>query len=478
MKIVIALIIYLFTMHGNAELPLEIWLQAQEKISIQRMMQNISPSGTIPGTVIASPSKNSPNYYFHWIRDASLTFDQVVTLFKNSKDVDQRNFYLHRIQEFIQLSQKQQFAPGAEGLGEPRYLVDGSADTIAWSRPQSDGPALRALTLLNFLKILSDNKPLRLETEIVIHTDLDYIADHWSRPCFDLWEEVKGLHFYTQSVQAASLWAGYDYFKNTQDTEFAKKLKSAALAVDQELLKYWDREKKIIDASRDLTHLPNSQYKYSNLDSAVILAALHSYAFDEDRYRLSEPSIRRDYFLPTALALELVFTQIYDINLGSNAPAIGRFADDVYFAGNPWYMTTAAFAEFYFRVATVIKKSEFIQINELNIDFFQNALSKYHGQEPSLHLTADQNIAVQSATGRRLLASLYYRGNSFLETLRRYTGSQGEMSEQFDRRAGVPVSAPDLTWSYAGFLSALQARAVFLSSGMSSLPKPIFLLQD
>lgn len=34
------------------------------------------------------------------------------------------------------------------GLGEPKFMIDGSAFTGPWGRPQRDGPALRAIALM------------------------------------------------------------------------------------------------------------------------------------------------------------------------------------------------------------------------------------------------------------------------------------------------------------------------------------------
>lgn len=36
------------------------------------------------------------------------------------------------------------------GLGEPKFNVDLTAFTGAWGRPQRDGPALRAIALIDF----------------------------------------------------------------------------------------------------------------------------------------------------------------------------------------------------------------------------------------------------------------------------------------------------------------------------------------
>ncbi len=62
-------------------------------------------------------------------------------------------------------------------------------------------------------------------------------------------------------------------------------------------------------------------------------------------------SFSDERLLGTASALEVALGNAYRINLGAMTPAIGRFIDDRYFGGNPWYVTTAAFAELYYRVA-------------------------------------------------------------------------------------------------------------------------------
>jgi glucoamylase len=50
-------------------LSLDDWIAVEEKIALERLLDNVAPSGrnakdAIPGTVIASPSQSYPNYYF------------------------------------------------------------------------------------------------------------------------------------------------------------------------------------------------------------------------------------------------------------------------------------------------------------------------------------------------------------------------------------------------------------------------------
>ncbi len=184
---------------AQAALPLETWLQTEKQISIERLLRNISPAGTVPGTVVASPSKDSPNYYFHWIRDSSLVMEQIVQLYSRAEG-DLQEIYLKILRDDTALSLRDQSEPSPEGLGEPRYLVNGGVDTTPWSRPQFDGPALRASSLMRFLAAADSlHRPLeaslRADAIRVIQADLQFVSEKWSQPCYDLWEELKGFHF-------------------------------------------------------------------------------------------------------------------------------------------------------------------------------------------------------------------------------------------------------------------------------------------
>lgn len=59
---------------------LDSWLDKEEDIAVDRLLANIAPSGrnaqhAAPGTVLASPSKEHPNYYYQcWFFPRSLLF--------------------------------------------------------------------------------------------------------------------------------------------------------------------------------------------------------------------------------------------------------------------------------------------------------------------------------------------------------------------------------------------------------------------
>ena len=442
--------------------PFGAWVRSETQVSILRMLRNISPPDAVPGTVVASPSRQSPNYFFHWIRDSSLVMNQVVRLFAEAKGAEKAK-YLTYLTDFVALALRFQREPGAEGLGEPRYRPDGTADTTPWARPQYDGPALRALTLIRFLGVLplnSDDSLLRAQVLDVIRTDLAYVIESWRLPCYDLWEELRGLHFYSQSTQYAAMLAGAGLFRAEGDGAFGNRLSKEASNAQAELEKYWDESRGYIGASRNLEGKPDSpHYKEANLDTAVILAALHA------QVGQGILSVKDGRVLATAHALEMAFAAAYGINQGAKAVAIGRFTDDVYYGGNPWYVTTAAFAELHYQVARTIAQMG-ITVTKNNLGFLNSALTA--GRVPLLKY--GECIAGSSARGRILSEALEHKGDGFLGVIREHAGSQGELAEQFDRDAGVPASAFDLTWSYAGFLSAATYRRARWEQRSSSWP--------
>ncbi len=390
--------------------------------------------------------------------------DSVVSLLAEARDLEKTTYRKH-IQDFIQLSRRQQLEPSAEGLGEPRYRVDGTADTIEWARPQYDGPALRVLALLHFMEV---EPKMRTDAQAVavVRTDLEFVARIWRQPCFDLWEELRGRHLYTQAVQYSALRSGAKFFSSLGESEFAVRLDQEATEAELEIEKYWDSKRGYIGASinREVRpHDPN--YKDENLDTSVILAALHSH---ETRPQIL--SFTSDRLLATAHALERAFTDEYTINHGKATIAIGRFTDDVYFGGNPWYMTTAAFAELYYQIAHAISENGAITVSDENRDFLLSTLSHSGGSQktlatmvqadsrPSCILTAGQKISTLEPLGKELLIKLRQKGDGFLEVIRQNTGEGGHLAEQFDRNTGAPISAVDLTWSYASYLSAILRR--------------------
>jgi glucoamylase len=84
-------------------------------------------------------SKNNPDYFYHWVRDAALVIDTVRKLWERTND----NKYRDIILDYIAHEKRIQERNDAQGgLGEPKYYMDGRPYDGPWGRPQNDGEQL------------------------------------------------------------------------------------------------------------------------------------------------------------------------------------------------------------------------------------------------------------------------------------------------------------------------------------------------
>lgn len=433
----------------------EDWIEQAKPIFFEEMVQNISPTGTYPGIVIASPSRQLPNYYFYWVRDGSLVIDLIVNQYAEEQDLQRKGDFGLMLWDFVNLTALNQRVPNlSNGPGEPKFEVDGSPFNGEWGRPQNDGPALRAITLIHFAKILlKEGEGAKVSQRLynekpnsVIKYDLEFISNHWNDTCFDLWEETKGRHFYTQVVQRSALLQGAWLAREMGDFGAAAWYERQAEHIKFALGRYYEERRGILGATIDRNG--GADYKYSNLDSAIVLGMLHSQPHEESDgfLALASPAVLR-----TVQTLENEFRNLYEINKHEYPGiAIGRYPEDRYNGqgirthgrpdgGNPWFLTTAAFAEYYYLLANELSKHGPNAINSRNIWFF-----KSFGYEEGTPIEP-------------LARALISYGDQFLSRIKIHS-QDNHLSEQFNRTTGFMQGARDLTWSYASLLTAIRAR--------------------
>jgi glucoamylase len=408
---------------GMMSMGFEPWLDQQTAQSAERMLANITPNGTAPGVVVASPERVSPNYYYHWVRDAALTMNTVVQLYAVAQG-SLRDSLRNRIVDYARFSRGNQTTLTIAGMGEPKFNVDGSAFMGSWCRPQNDGPALRALTLTHFANLLldagdggfvhSDLYDGNIPTSTVIKADLEFVAHHWRETSCDIWEEVSGDHFYTKLVQRRAMIEGAALANRLGDPGAATFYLGEAGELNAKILEHWDSARAIFLPT--LNWKGGIDYKTSGLDGQVILGILHSggFAFSDARVQ------------STMRAIAGSFVALYPVNRVNGAPGvgIGRYPEDVYDGarfegGNPWVLITAAFANGYYRAAAEL-----------------------------------------AAQGRSVDAHAQFDlGDQYLKRIQYHANPDGSLSEQFDRNSGFMVSARDLTWSHVELIQAAWARA-------------------
>lgn len=354
---------------------LERWIARQREHAIAGLLRSISAPVVktrpgfgqvirpIRGSVLASTIPASydpdPDYFFHWFRDSAAVMDALALvrdavpgarqLFEDFVDFslalsgqdgrqmpadwraatapDFARFLRHDIDH----------AHGDAIAAETRVNPDGTLDITDWPRPQHDGPALRALALLHW-------GPGR-EAEIsLLKQDLAFILKYARVPCFDIWEEEIGLHYYTLSVSEAALTAGGAWFRSP-DRQL-----SAACLEEADRLKalrrtFWSQDKGHV-RSRILPQGRSAK----ELDISVILAANHARQNCDPR------------LIATLNLLADLFRNSYAINGEHSAgPAMGRYAGDRYYSGGAYYFSTLGAAEFCYRAGDRARGDAFLE---------------------------------------------------------------------------------------------------------------------
>lgn len=387
------------------------------------LIENLNYHQAPFGTIIASPSTKAPNYLYHWVRDAGLVAKEVIQLYKSSQDPILKQDINTFVKAWIEVENQHQLVAenkSSHGLGEPLFTLSGELYAPEWGRPQRDGPAIRALAMIEWTKILlSEHRDKEVQelyatefpAQSIIKKDLEYIAHNWTSQGFDLWEEVNAFHFFTLMAQRAALIQGAKLANQLNDTKAAIFYLDESRKIQEFLGKFYDEQNGFVKAS--VEQIGGWKHKISNLDIAPILASIYFNQNDGFMTPDSDPIVK------TALKLIDTFKNLYEINKNTNlAPAIGRYPEDVYNGvgfseGNPWFIATNAIAEW----ACDYKHSEkFIT-----------------------------------------LSTTSFNGMDFIQSSLTHIDAEGRLSEQFSRTDGKMIGAVDLSWSYSSYIRAYKA---------------------
>jgi Glycosyl hydrolases family 15 len=429
---------------------LERWIREQYLRAAELMRPSISPvtlikrrpgfaqtirpaRGSIVASAVLADYDPDPDYFFHWFRDSAVIIDALRMLYLDGTvSTDARIHFADFVRFSLSLREldgralsgsaqwRERVAPdfvrflrepsdleavhGELVVGETRVNADASLDISKWARPQHDGPPLRALALLRWLRDADLEPAVRRDAASLIDSDLEFTLRHAREPAFDMWEEEKGLHYHTLCVSAAALEEGARWLESAQQGARAGACRAESAAIRTLLDGFWLPEAGYY-RSRILA---SSERSPKELDIAVVLAAIHG-GGEGGSHSVRDPKVHA-----TLARLEALFAADYPINRARThgmGTAMGRYAGDVYYSGGAYYFSTLGAAELCFRAAQ----------GDAGADWFE-------------------------------------RGDAFLATVRAFTPPNGEMSEQFDQRTGAQTSARHLAWSYAAFVSCVNAR--------------------
>ncbi|KZT62841.1 carbohydrate-binding module family 20 protein [Calocera cornea HHB12733] len=455
---------------GPRQASVDSFVASESSIALAGVLANIGPDGAkcegaASGVVLASPSTTSPDYDYEWIRDASLVNKLLIDRYTQGRDGSLQG----TIESWISSMAIIQQVPNPSGnvstggLGEPKFNPDMTAFTGAWGRPQRDGPALRAIAMMTYASYKLGQGNTSYVQDVLwpsISLDLGYVAQNWNQTGFDLWEELDGSSFFTILSQFRALHQAAPFASQYEDSGTASAWAEQAGNILCFLQSFWDSS-----ASYALANI-NLASTRSGLDANTVLASIH--AFDPEAgcdAATFQPC--SDKALANHKAVVDSFRGLYGLNSQygpDQAVAIGRYQEDVYYNGNPWYLATLAAAEQLYASLYTWASQSSLTVTATSEPFFAQFLSSV---APGTYSASTSEYATITAGAKSM-------ADGFVAIVQQYIGPAGGLSEQFDKSSGAPTSAVDLTWSYASFLTMADARAglVPASWGASSATVP------
>ncbi|KAH7106450.1 glucoamylase [Auriculariales sp. MPI-PUGE-AT-0066] len=443
------------TYASAAAATVEQYIARQGPISLDGVLANIgadgaraAPLGALKGVVIASPSSDPP-YAYTWTRDSSLVMKMLIDRFVDGRDKTR----LPLIEDWMASQAKYQNLDSPSGeardtsLGEPKFEVNETAFTGSWGRPQRDGPALRATAFISMANYYIDKRNVSYVQQSLwpaIILDLKYLTRRWNQTTFDLWEETRGSSFFTTATQHRAIQEGIalaEKLHATKDVDLAD-WKSQASNILCMLQSYWTGG----------SILANTKSGRSGLDVNTILASVHTYSPNAGCDAKTFQPCSDKALAGHKAVVDSFRGTLYPINANAAANAavaIGRYKEDVYYGGEPWYLANFAAAEQLYLALNTWTKSLNLQVTKISQPFFAQFV-------PGIKTGT---YTVISPTYWKLLSAIRSYADGFVAINQRYTPTDGSLREQFNRTDGTPLSAEHLTWSYASSLTAFDRRA-------------------
>lgn len=417
-------------------------LTAVAKYMFWLMFRNVASDGLVfddpvnagiisaPGCVLASPSwenaatQVTQDYVYHWTRDAAIVALELAWAYASGTLPDNQP-----LNDYVTFSQTCQRSAG--DFDRACFYIDGAPRP--WTN-QADGPALQTLALLAMYGQL--DPPAQATAKALIDANLGFLAGAYQGQTFNLWEEEYGYSFFARSAQLRCFQA---IAANTIGITVPSWLPDALTWLTSALDSHWNGEvyQSVLPGPTD----DRAPYD-PNID--IVQAAIYG-----------AESVTDPRLLATAARLRAQWDDpgskyYYPINgadaAGGLGPLLGRYPGDLYdgdtdarAGDHPWALTTANFAELYYRVAARISSSRAVPAGPLSAPFLAQA-----------------GVAA-SATPADAVAALRAAGDAMLQAIV-YHSDHLELSEQFDAVTGFEKSVANLSWSYAAFLSAVRAR--------------------
>jgi glucoamylase len=412
----------------TAVAPYMFWLMFRNIASDGLVFEDPLNSGVLsqPGCVLAAPSwENSlthvtQDYVYNWTRDAAIAAIELAAgaLPSNQPLID-----------YVQFAQTCQNSGGDFDRGS--YLINGTPRN--WT-DQSDGPALQTLAVLQLFGQL--DAPTQGVANAVIAANLNFLQNAYQGETYNLWEEEYGASFFARSVQLRCF---QTVTANTVGIAVPGWLSTAIPWLENALEGHWNGQ-----YYQSMLPVPTDYRAPYDPNIDIVMAAIYGAVSVSDTKLLATAALLRSQWADPASPY------FYPINGADQqrglGPMLGRYPGDVYdgdtdalVGDHPWAVSTANFAELYYRLATQITTSGTVPLDNLSAGFFSQV------RVDASTTPAAAAAALQSAGDQMLQAVLFHSDHL-------------ELSEQFDATSGYEKSVANLSWSYASFLSAVRAK--------------------
>ncbi len=408
--------------------PYMFWLMFRNVASDGFVFEDPVNAGVVSasGCVLASPSWEnsathvSQDYIYNWTRDAAIV---AIELAAGPLPASQP------LIDYVQFAQTCQNSGG--DFDRAAFLINGTPRS--WT-DQTDGPALQTLAILQLYAQL--DAPAQATANAVIAANLNFLQNAYQGQTYNLWEEEYGASFFARSVQLRCF---QSITANTVGIPVPGWLSAAMPWLENALASHWNGQ-----YYQSMLPVPADYRAPYDPNIDIVMAAIYGGVSISDTKLLATAALLRSQWADSASKY------FYPINGADQqrgiGPMLGRYPGDVYdgdtdaqVGDHPWPVSTANFAELYYRLAKQVTTTGTVPLDNLSASFFSQ-------------------IGVDaSATPAAAAAALQNAGDQMLQAII-FHSDHLELSEQFDAVTGYEKSVSNLSWSYASFLSATRAK--------------------
>ncbi|KAK0486190.1 glycoside hydrolase family 15 protein [Armillaria novae-zelandiae] len=428
------LVICFLVTAGFTQVPLDpdAYVVFEKPIAKSNLLSNIGSSGTnardaAPGVVIASAD---PDLFYTWTLDSSLVLRYLIDEFVSGGDTSLQSQIEDIVKAQIEIQQipNPSGSPPLDGLGEPKFYVNKTAFLGEIGRPRRDGPAMRAISMVAWANYHLSQKNISYVENVLwpsIKLDLDYTSSNWNKTTYDIWGEVLSSSYWTSTVQHRALRQGIALGTAIGDTSISDSYTNQA----ESLLSYWNTNEYMT---------ANTGSGRRGLDGSTVLASIH--AFDSsagcDPITFQPCSDRALANVHAYIDSFSVFQTNYGVSK-SKATSIGRYPEDKYMGGNPWYLAI-------FTTLSIVWKMQ----SSLSISprFSDNAEVGTYSASSSSYISMTSDI--------------HDYAEGFISVAAKATPSDGVLTEEYSRLSGYGggFGQKPYSWSDVAVLTAFRAR--------------------